>query len=391
MRSLFKKPSWATKATEGDDNEFYRRSEQTYSDIVAATRDAYRKPKTPELTATDDEFADDATPRKRCRLSQESQEESTVDDPTMTISPGADGEKIVLTEAQQLDCSPSNRSNNGKELRNQPFEGDIMRSEKVDSHPYPDREHETASSPPVRDPKITLTSETSSCESSKKVNDPETKTTQSGLSPKPSDDPTVQILISSKITNTKPLLVRRKMSQGLREVRLAWCNYQNFDPEIQPLIYLTWKGRRLFDVTTCRSLGVHAGRSHITSSMDEDSTTDYPDLRIHMEAVADSILPVSHRSPSSDDGKASTAAPTLEDDKGEPMKLVLRSPGLDDFKIKARAKTQISRLISAFRNKQNISMDQTISLQFDGDTLNPDDCLGDYDIDDLDLVDVQIK
>jgi hypothetical protein len=72
------------------------------------------------------------------------------------------------------------------------------------------------------------------------------------------------------------------------------------------------------------------------------------------------------------------------------MKLVLRSPGLDDFKIKARAKTPISRLISAFRNKQNISMDQTISLQFDGDKLKPDDCLGDYDIDDLDLVDVQI-
>jgi hypothetical protein len=180
------------------------------------------------------------------------------------------------------------------------------------------------------------------------------------------------------------------MSQGLREVRLAWCNRQNFDPEIQSSIYLTWKGRRVFDVTTCRSLGVHAGRNHLPSSMDEDLIVGYPELHIHMEAVADGPLPLSHRSPSPDNGKIPAASQTPENDKDEPMKLVLRSPGLDDFKIKARAKTPISRLVSAFRNKQNISMDQTIFLLFDGDKLKPDDCLGDYDIDDLDLVDVQI-
>ncbi|OQD82644.1 hypothetical protein PENANT_c020G02329 [Penicillium antarcticum] len=391
MRSFFKKPAWATKEAEGDGAEFYRRSEQTYSDIVAATREAHRKPKTPELTPADDEFADATGRSKRRRLSQGSKEESTGTGPTQTISPKTDGETSVSPEVSQLKNFPPNPSNNRETQGTESSGGENVRFENVDSHLHPEKECETVSSPLVNCRLTTPTLETRSCESSKKVNHPEKKAVQSALPPTPPDDPVVQILISSEITNTKPLLVHRKMSQGLREVRLAWCNRQNFDPEIQSSIYLTWKGRRVFDVTTCRSLGVQAGRNPIHTSMDEDLITGYPELRIHMEAVADGPLPVSHRSCSPDNGKVPAAEQTTEDDKEEPMKLVLRSPGLDDFKIKARAKTQISRLISAFRTKQNISMDQMISLQFDGDKLNPDDCLRDYDIDDLDLVDVQIK
>jgi hypothetical protein len=383
MRPLFKKPSWATKETEGNGVEFYRRSEQTYYDIVAATREAHRKPKTPELTPVDDEFADDTGRSKRRRLSQESREESMDAGSTIAMSPGTDGEKSVPTEAQQLKYSPSNHNNYGGALEKEPSNGENARFR-------PDRECETVSSPLVNGRDITPTSETRSCESSKKVNYPGENATQSVQPSNPLDDPVVQILISSEIANTKPLLVHRKMSQGLREVRLAWCNRQNFDPEIQSSIYLTWKGRRVFDVTTCRSLGIHAGRNHLSSSMDEDFIPGYPELRIHMEAIVDRPLPVDRPSPSPDHGKIPSASQTPENDKDVPMKLVLRSPGLDDFKIKARAKTPISRLISAFRNKQNISMDQTISLRFDGDKLKPDDCLGDYDIDDLDLVDVQI-
>lgn len=110
-----------------------------------------------------------------------------------------------------------------------------------------------------------------------------------------------------------------------------------------------------------------------------------------MEAVTDLPLPVNQRITSPDNDKPPTASQSPEDDQGEPMKLILRSPGYDDFRIKARKKTLISRLISAFRDKQNISVDHDIFLLFDGDKLDPDSCLGDHDIDDLDLVDVQIK
>jgi hypothetical protein len=392
MRSLFKKPSWAMKETEENGTEFYRRSEQTYSDIVAASREAHRKPKIPELTSAADEFADDTGRSKRRRMSQEPREESMGAGPNKALPPGTDHEKSVPMEAQQLGYSPSNHSNHEETTGSQSFDKENAQFKAAGSHPHPDGERETVSSPPVNGRDITPTSEIRPCESSKKVIHPKIKATQSvQIQKTPTDDPVVQILISSEITNTKPLLVHRKLSQGLREVRLAWCNRQDFDPEVQSSIYLTWKGRRVFDVTTCRSLGVYAERNHIPADMDEDLIAGYPELRIHMEAVADGPLPVMHGNTSPDNTKIPTTAQATQDDKDEPMKLVLRSPGLDDFKIKARAKTPISRLISAFRTKKNIPMDQTISFLFDGDRLRPDDCLGDYDIDDLDLVDVQIK
>jgi hypothetical protein len=109
-----------------------------------------------------------------------------------------------------------------------------------------------------------------------------------------------------------------------------------------------------------------------------------------MEAVTDDPLLLNRPTLSPDEGKA-PAPPGPEDDQNEPMKLILRSPGLDDFRIKARPKTLVSKLISAFRDRQNILADQDVSLLFDGDRLDPDTYLRDHDIADLDMVEVQIK
>jgi hypothetical protein len=198
-------------------------------------------------------------------------------------------------------------------------------------------------------------------------------------------------VISSDIENTTPLLVHRKMSQGLKEVRLAWCNRQNLAPETHSSIYLTWKGRRLFDVTTCRSLGLRAQSSMAIAGIDNDlfAEAEQNHLRIHMAAVTDK--PLLTNRPNVSEAVPDTPALSTESDQGESMKLVLRSPGYEDFKIKARQKTLISRLISAFRDKQNIPKESSIALFFDGDKLPPDSCIGDHEVDNLDLVDVQIR
>ncbi|KAJ5157566.1 uncharacterized protein N7482_008666 [Penicillium canariense] len=209
------------------------------------------------------------------------------------------------------------------------------------------------------------------------------------LSP-PMDNPIVHILITSEIPNTKPLLAQRKMSQALKDVRLAWCERQGFTPEATSSVHLTWRGRRVFDVTTCRSLGIKMDKT--PAAIDDDPLTDQIQLQIHMEAVTNDPLLLNRPGSSLDAGDPSPARRSPgEEQHDEPMKLILRSPGLDDFKIKARPKTSVSKLISAFRDRQNIRMDQTVSLLFDGDRLDPNTCLGDHDIADLDMVEVLVK
>lgn len=357
MSSFFKRPSWA-KQVEETGTDFYRRSEQTYSDIVAAHREAHQNP---QKTESSPEEA-----KKRRRISEPEEE---VDIAQEEIDRGE------LTPNPQVSSSPDPSSP-------EPNDREVVQSHSPEVPPYLPREE--PGSPEASVPHHVQPLNASNAIS----NATETPSPPQAAPSPPPYDPIVQIMISSEIENTKPLLIHRKMSQGLREVRLAWCNRQNFAPETRSSIYLTWKGRRLFDVTTCRSLGLSVGRPPALPSIDDDPLAEQEELRIHLEAVTDA--PLTNRPPPSEDPSGQGAAPA-DDDQGEPLKLILRSPGFEDFKIKARQKTLVSRLISAFRDKQEIPMDRSITLVFDGDNLSPDSCLGDHDIDNLDLVDVLIR
>lgn len=355
MSSFFKKPSWAKPEDTG--TEFYRRPKQTYSDIIAANRAAHQNPK-----ASQKPNCEPDEPNNQCESSNQdiivgSERVPDSQEPTRILDP-------------QL-SSPAHHS------PSESIDDDLAKSPSLKSH-------SSVSPQALRNPdaQFPQPSQLSNIPTASKTSSP-----RLSQSPAPVDDPTVQIVISSEIENTTPLLVRRKMSQGLKEVRLAWCNRQGFSRETHPSIHLTWKGRRLFDVTTCRSLGLHA-RSPMTSLID-DHFTEQKELQIHMEAVTDS--PILTRGPTVSDDAPDTAANPSEHDQDEPMKLILRSPGYEDFKIKARSKTLTSRLISAYRDKQRIPEDRSVTLTFDGDNLPPDSCLGDHDIDDLDLLDVLIR
>lgn len=93
----------------------------------------------------------------------------------------------------------------------------------------------------------------------------------------PIDDPVVQILIDSPIPNTTPLIVRRKLSQNLKEVRFVYCKRQGFSDDMIASVCLAYVNRRLYDVTTLKSLKV-----------ERDFFDD--DIKVHLEAVTPEIL-----------------------------------------------------------------------------------------------------
>lgn len=82
--------------------------------------------------------------------------------------------------------------------------------------------------------------------------------------PPPPPNPVLSLLIHSPIPNTTPLLVKRRLNQRLKEVRLAWINKQingplpphpYFPVELEK-IFLTWRNKRCYDFTSCASLGL---------------------------------------------------------------------------------------------------------------------------------------
>ncbi|OQE14246.1 hypothetical protein PENSTE_c037G09912 [Penicillium steckii] len=394
MRSLFNKPEWASKTKEPQ-TDFYRRSGQTYHDIIAANEAAHRKVKASPETSEERKVEKDTNP-KRLRSSEEPEDEDDEEDGKEEEE--ATNEDIIIADSaqpsEQIKGDGPNMQSSPQDQQNQPESPvshkkkspKLMRTSssqaKSPTQPQllPNHERPIHSSIPVDDEKKMK-------ESPKHSPNADTRHQPSELSTPPMDDPIVQILITSEIPCTKSLIVHRKMSQGLKDVRVEWCRRQEIPTEAQNSVYLTWRRRRLFDVTTCKSLGIKP--EAVTTDMEDDQGAEKGHLQIHMVACTENTDLLGRSSMS-----GSPSLPVTEDQQdqqNQQMKLILRSAGYDDFKIKARPKTLVSKLISAFRDKHSIGTDQNMWLLFDGDRLDPDTCLRDNDVDDLDMLEVQIK
>lgn len=418
MRSFFNKPAWATK-TDDSGTEFYRRSGQTYSDIVAANREAHRKQK---LAAEFAESASSPAPEenrksKRPRKSDEHEEkpETEEENPETTSSPKPDNEseteeqsrRSISTPGEEGILSGSPEPNHNDEPQPttipSPVHVDSMESQSTDDSNIPSTHQKPDDGLQRTKQIIDLDSDDTSGDTPSKhlargTNCPpaQPSPTPAPPPPPPVEDQRVHILITSEIPNTKPLIVQRKISQALKDARLAWCERQGFTEQETSTIQLFWNGVRVFDVSTCRRFDIKSDKKKFLD-IEDDPDAEQTELKIHMEAVSTDPLMMNRRGPSSPDIGGASPAPTNPNYEpgnepiNEPMKLLLKSPGLSDFKIKARPKTLVSKVIAAFRDKQNIPVEKTVHLVFDGDILEPDSSLGENDIADLDMLEVLIK
>lgn len=158
------------------------------------------------------------------------------------------------------------------------------------------------------------------------------------ISPSPQQDPILQILITSSIENTTPLIVTRKVSQRLKDVRQAWAKRQNFSTEFSDTVFLTWRGKRVFDVTTCRSLGITVDAMGRIST--KGCSWEEEEGQIHMEAMTAKILEAykkakRNKATGQEDVAVQEEAVAVKDREPQ-VRIILKAKGLDDFKLQVR-------------------------------------------------------
>ncbi|RFU24490.1 hypothetical protein B7463_g11847, partial [Scytalidium lignicola] len=214
-------------------------------------------------------------------------------------------------------------------------------------------------------------------------------------SPVPDADPVVEILVSSSINGTKPLIVRRKLSQRLREVRLSWCDRQFVDgqplgPTLKSSVFLTWKGKRLFDVTTCKGLGIQLSSSGI---LDSDGEGFDAEGRIHLEAWTEELHKLYQKDLVTQERRLEENNEEPEEEKSEEQKIrIIMTPReMEPYKLMVKPTTSIAKLILAFTRARGIPGSKTVSIFFDGDQLDPQSTVKDTDLNDMDTVEVHVK
>lgn len=151
----------------------------------------------------------------------------------------------------------------------------------------------------------------------------------------PPPDPVLDLLLTSDIPDTEPLIVKRKLSQRLKDVKMAWVERQYFKQDFTDSVFLVWRGKRIFDHTTCRSLGYKAGpNGRIMAS--RDSMMD-DEGRIHMEVMTRELFENYKKSKITDileEEKESGQETAVEEQKQEvQIKIVCKARGFPDFKL----------------------------------------------------------
>lgn len=387
-RTLFTKPSWVEQDNTGNSTDFFRRSNQSYLAIAAeAERKRHRKlsrkqrerthegtdaqrsherPRTP----SDSDSADDSDRSKSDDGSRSQSEKKHITPlPPITqlpelkrpLSP-TESKASPKSLSKRYESVTSARETNGNSTL---LPSNVIDLEDSDDNPsvHPDDIVEVTAMkhlkpveddddfPPSDDEYADLARKAREKARRKRLEDDiPCPATQEGrlisagsmnkVNPPPAaPDPAVSILITSRIPNTNPLIVNRKVSQRLKDVRLTWCHRQRFDPDTTEAVFLTWKGKRLFDVTTCRSLGIGVdSQGNIVTKGRRDILSDEED-QIHMEAMTEKILEEDQRAKRQEtentersEMEAHEQAPAIE--KKEPqVRIILKAKGFDDFKL----------------------------------------------------------
>ncbi|RMY65452.1 hypothetical protein D0863_09119 [Hortaea werneckii] len=232
-----------------------------------------------------------------------------------------------------------------------------------------------------------------------------TGTSRIGLpTPPPAQDPPVKLLVTSELDNTRPLMVFRKLTQRLQEIRVAWCQKQGFSDEFTKGIFLIHKLSRLYDSTTCRSLGLYIDKDGQIKLKGSEMPQD---AQIHLEAVTEEIFEKKKAEkarqerarekalmgePDEEADAQAAEAPKESAAKEEAnVRIVLRAKGVSQpFKLKVKPTTPFSKIMMACRGHFSVGERQQLWLELDGERLDPDEMIQNTDIEDMDNIDVYI-
>jgi hypothetical protein len=222
---------------------------------------------------------------------------------------------------------------------------------------------------------------------------------------KEKDEAIVRILIRSAIPQTNELIVNRRVSQTFQHVKEAWCKRQGFDAAMTRKVFLTWRGNKLFNTTTCthilRNLKAEKKKSRVGILDSDDEDSDPSNGRIEVEAVTDDILTEREKLKERGDrladvsngheGMSGEEAGEPQPQKEPDVQLMLNSPGLESVLLKVRPTTLVSKVMAGFKKIRDIEQGKTCWLIFDGERLDPETRIADTEIEDGDVVDVQIR
>ncbi|KAK0865061.1 hypothetical protein LTS02_005536 [Friedmanniomyces endolithicus] len=159
--------------------------------------------------------------------------------------------------------------------------------------------------------------------------------------------------------------------------------------------------RRVFDVTTCRSLGLNVDAGGNVTMKGAEGAEGVE--KVALEAVTDEIYAqikaerdreerIRQGLDEAEEEEAQAGASEAVAQPVEPIVriLLISKERKEPFKLKVKPSTTVAKIMAACKPQFDLAEGQSMYLDFDGERLHPDQSVQDTEITDMDRIDVHV-
>ncbi|KAJ3955214.1 hypothetical protein N0V92_008271 [Colletotrichum tropicale] len=233
----------------------------------------------------------------------------------------------------------------------------------------------------------------------------ERKEAQERLAREQSEDAkqVVVIFVTSDIPGVVSKQFKFTLSKPIKVLRNAWIDVHSGRLDLPQSeineVFLTWRGHRLYDLTTLYSLDLQ-GEYRKTAGGQDGFKDDW--TKVHMEMWTPALWEEHERQVArqrrhdrgeySDDEGGDGGDEVVEAEPEEQkIKVLLKTKTDEPLKTSVRPSTKIGTIMELFRKMRGLAPDAPITLMFDGDELEEDVTVADADIGDMETIEVYIR
>ncbi|KAJ5064710.1 ubiquitin-2 like Rad60 SUMO-like-domain-containing protein [Bipolaris maydis] len=189
--------------------------------------------------------------------------------------------------------------------------------------------------------------------------------------------PITQLLITSRIPNTNPLMVKIRVDTFIEKPRKACTSITRLGITVDENGHVTIEGdTNIYDDVNLPKIHVEAWTNELYKEYKKE------------EAAAAAAKMLAAEAPVVVEERTPTPEPTPVSTK---LRVILRAKGRADFGLTVNPHTTIAHIASAYKSQTGIDKSQPITLMFDGDRLMPMDTVADYEMEDRDGIEVLFK
>jgi hypothetical protein len=344
-RNFFKKPAWVIEKqlqSAREASQLFERADDCHASIVAE-RERRKKAKEEKaeraLQAEQEkkEKEEERKKRKRKELMARTLSEAFPDTDSPAESLRSPKRKATVIELDDSDDEPVQSNGHDTEyipsnnFKTSSADGALLdssiNSDAADASMAVDKPELQNSGDPLSNASIVPNAQNDTT-----VADPLSPDTANGA------NPVLDILIDTRIPNTKPLVVKRYYRDNLRPVRKTWCEKQGFSAEQAKNVILTWRGKRLFDVANCKSLGIEL--DSCGEPVIQSGTDGYDDKGDKIVFVATTYELYTKEQKAAEDASKRNTEPDVDEkelaSKEEQIRIVLRAKDRKESRIAVR-------------------------------------------------------